>query len=257
MIHPVCCSYITHRGYHRSENEDSILVSRTVIAGGTMESPRQMPISTLPALFCVADGIGGAAYGEVASRTVMEIFAGRRVPQTPEEIIRMIIDAKEVLDDMALKDPTLTGFGTTIAGLVLFQDHALVFNCGDSRVYQIDSSRITRISHDHSYVQELCDQGIITHDQVYYHPERNIITSSISGDLRPPRGISVFRTDRTDTDRFLLCTDGVWEVVRDEELALLCRETGTSVSIGAVLKACLEGGGPDNISGILLGNDTG
>ena len=251
----VCSIYLTHRGFLRSGNEDSILISGRVVAGISMQQPVRMEITNLPALFCVADGIGGAVHGEIASRTVLESL--RRyspLPDSADEISFMIAHAKEILNGMVLHDPSYKGFGTTVAGIILYHDHALIFNCGDSRVYKVDKDSIQRLSHDHSLVQELLDQGRITDEQVYTHPYRNIITASVSGDLlRPVPPVTVNRISLSGTVRFLLCTDGVWEVIRDVDLAALCGSGDMKQAAAGILAACLAGGGPDNISLILVG----
>ncbi|WP_319578987.1 protein phosphatase 2C domain-containing protein [uncultured Methanospirillum sp.] len=248
------CSYLTHPGYLRSGNEDSILVPGTVINVTGMERAELMEVSALPALFMVADGIGGAVHGEVASRTVLEYCSQVQVPATPEAVTTMIAGAKEALDRFVRADPSYTGFGTTVAGVVLFSDHALIFNCGDSRVYRINEGDAERLSHDHSLVQELCDSGAITSDQMYTHQYRNIITASVSGDpTRPTPPVLVSRVSRQENSRFLICTDGVWEVIRDDTIFSLCSTGDLRSAADAVLKACLAGGGPDNISLILIG----
>ena len=203
MRSSVCSVYLTHRGYNRHGNEDSILVAGRIVADISMNHPDRVEITDIPALFCVADGIGGAVHGEIASRTVLESFL--RYSPTPEsagEIFCMISHAKEVLDGIVLRDPSYTGFGTTVAGIILYSDHVLVFNCGDSRVYLVDKGHIKRLSHDHSLVQELCDQGSITEEQVYTHPFRNIITASVSGDLhRPDPPVTVSHVPLSGTER--------------------------------------------------------
>ena len=256
MVTPVVSSFLTHRGYLRSGNEDSILVAGTFVAGGSMEYPDRKEITRLPALFCVADGVGGAAFGEVASRTVLEFFSRFEIPISSEGVTAMISGAKDLLDGMVSRDPSFSGFGTTVAGLILFPDQAIIFNCGDSRVYRVDLGKIDQLSHDHSLVQELCDQGTITPEQVYTHPYRNIITSVISGDLHHsvPQ-IMVTTLPLSGSERFLLCTDGLWEVIRDPKIAEICSDGDLTRVAGALLADCLEGGGPDNISLILIGSD--
>jgi protein phosphatase len=257
MTPRISCSYLTHPGYHRYGNEDSILVDRTVIAGVSMESPEKSDISSLPALFCVADGVGGSAHGEIASRSVLEYFSHfPQVPVSEEGAVSLVTGAKEMLDEMVLRDASYHGLATTVSGLILLDDGVVIFNSGDSRVYRIDNGIIERVSHDHSLVQELCDQGQITPDQVYTHPYRNIITAVVSGDLnRPSVSVMTASFPVSGTERFLLCTDGVWEVVRDPEIAEICSSGDLIQAAGILLATCLDRGGPDNISLILVGRD--
>jgi PPM family protein phosphatase len=251
---PPRCSYLTHRGYLRSGNEDSILVPGKVISLGGMDKAGLLEVPVLPALFMVADGIGGAVHGEIASRMVLEFCLQAPTPGSAEEITTMIAGAKEVLDGVVRADSSYAGFGTTVAGVVLFSDHALIFNCGDSRVYLIDEGKASRLSHDHSLVQELCDSGSITSEQVYTHPCRNIITASVSGDLfRPVPSVHVTWVDHSKSGRLLVCTDGVWEVIKDDLILTLGLTPDLQTAADALLKACLAGGGPDNISLILIG----
>ncbi len=250
---PLSCAYLSHRGYLRSGNEDSLLVAGTVISMSGMDQAAVLEVSALPALFAVADGIGGAAHGEVASRMVLEFCSRSLIPPSSEAVTAMIAGAKDHLDGVVRGDPSYAGFGTTVTGVALFSDYALIFNCGDSRVYLIHEEEIRRLSHDHSLVQELCDQGAITDDQMYTHPYRNIITASVSGDLlRPAPPVQVTRLFRSGSSRLLLCTDGVWEVIRDDLLLSLGSEADISAAANSLLRACLAGGGPDNISLILI-----
>jgi protein phosphatase len=220
-----------------------------------MNIPEMMPVTGYPAFFCAADGIGGAAHGEIASMTVLRFFSRYSpVPTNQDEIVSMVTKARGVLDRIVRENPAYTGFGTTIAGLILTKNQALAFNCGDSRVYLIDAIRIERLSHDHSLVQELTDHGEITDEQRYTHPLRNIITSSVSGDpYRPQPHVFTRVLPCTGAERFLLCTDGVWEMIRDPELHALCSKSSLEQAAGDILATCLARGGPDNISLILVG----
>lgn len=249
----VRCSFLTHTGYFRKGNEDSILVAGVVTSGISMDQAETKEIPALPVLFCVADGIGGGPGGEIASRSVLEFFAAFPAPRSQPEVLTLVSGAKKMLDNAVESSPSLTGLGTTIAGLVILSDTVIVINCGDSRVYQIGHESIIRLSHDHSVVQELCDQGVITYDQMYTHPSRNIITASVIGDPgRPDPRVQVRILPRIAGDRYLLCTDGVWEVLRDETLFSLCLGSDLKDIADRILTACLAGGGPDNISLILL-----
>ncbi len=255
MNQTVFCSYLTNRGYLRSGNEDSLLALGTVVSGVSMESPRTFTVPSHPALFFVADGVGGSVAGEVASRTVLEFFArSNRYPGHEQEAGSLIADAKELLDGMVISDPSSNGLGTTVSGLVWSADSVFVINCGDSRVYRMENGKIDRISHDHSLVQELCDEGVITDDQVYTHPLRNIITAVISGDPhRPAPPVMTASYPRYGTERFLVCTDGLWEVIRDPEIVSICSEPDITKATMELLQTCLARGGPDNISLILIG----
>lgn len=247
------CSFLTHTGYFRKGNEDSILVAGSVISGISMDQADVKEIPVLPALFCVADGIGGGPGGEIASRSVLEFFSAFPAPHTESSVLTLVRGAKQMLDNVVESSPSLSGLGTTIAGLAILSDTIMVINCGDSRVYQIGQESIIRLSHDHSVVQELCDQGVITGDQMYTHPSRNIITASFVGDPgRPDPQVQVRVLPRKSGDRYLLCTDGVWEVVRDEALFSLTAGSDLRDIADRILAACLAGGGPDNISLILI-----
>jgi len=231
-----------------------MLIAGIVVAGTTMHEAGLIDITHLPALFCVADGIGGAAHGEVASRMVLEFFAQYSpLPKTPDNVPVMIHEAKAVLDLVAIHEPGFTGFGTTVAGLLLSLKEAIVFNCGDSRVYRIDKGKIDQISHDHSLVQELCDHGEISVEQMYTHPLRNIITASVSGDPhRPLPRVMTTSVSLTGSELFLLCTDGVWGVLGSDDMVAICTGGDLQQAAQKMVQACLDGGGPDNISIILV-----
>lgn len=253
MTGVILSASVTHRGLLREGNEDSILVGGMVYQG-----PAIVPSLTrekhVPLLFAVADGIGGSAAGEVASRTVLtSLSRDPSIPVDPAALTGAVGRAKEELDQIAKADRSLTGLGTTVAGLIIAPGCAISFNCGDSRVYRITPERCERLSHDHSLVQELCDCGVISNEQVNTHPYRHIITSSVSGDLtgREPLVHTNTITLRP-FDRFLLCTDGVWEITRERQIIEFVTIPDLAQAAASLLTHCLNAGAPDNVSFIIV-----
>lgn len=249
----VQCSLFINTGSFRDHNEDSLLAGGIVLSSISEASPRSIGIPSLPALFCVADGIGGAVHGEIASRMVLEYVNTQHMATGEDEIRSLLYGAKERLNQLSEQDPRLEGFGTTIAGLSLFQDRYVAFNCGDSRVYLIRNGELTRLTHDHSMVQQMYDLDLITDEQMRTHPRKNIITSSLSGDHSDHEpDLFISQHAITGPARFLLCTDGVWEALPDTKLKELCMLPDVRDSADKILTECLKAGAYDNITGIVV-----
>lgn len=239
MTAPVDVSARTDTGAVRQVNEDSFLA--------------QDPV------FAVADGMGGHARGDIASRTAVESLA-RTIPAgsrpTPDEVIAAIDEANAAV--RALSDAEETGAavaGTTLAGVVRVRvperadEEWMVVNVGDSRVYSWDGRQLTRLTVDHSAVQELLDAGLITPAQAEVHPERNVITRALGAE------------DFVDTDStfvasaaatvFLVCSDGLTRELGEDTIAEIL--AGDPDDPAAVLvEAAVAAGGHDNVTVLVV-----
>lgn len=234
-------------GRVRSVNEDSFLA----------EAP----------VYLVADGMGGHARGDAASRAVVETFrrhleAGR--PSSPEQVLDAIHSSNEAV--RALSDEGEEGTavaGTTLTGVALVDAgdgagfHWMVFNVGDSRVYSWDGRTLEQLSIDHSAVQELVDAGLIRADEAERHPDRNVITRALGADevIDP----DVWLIPAVGRQVFLICSDGLSKEVDDERLAeILSGDTGHAAGLaGELVEAALEHGGRDNVTAIVVESELG
>lgn len=203
--------FFTNRGPQRSLNQDGIFINGAIYT--EMEKPASQPISDLAALFCVVDGMGGMGGGEIATKIILQTLKKHEEDGFSagcENLGRLLELCCRNLSIHAEKDPQLAFMGAVVAGMWINGNKALIFNCGDSRVYALSSGILQKLSHDHSVVQDLFDAGEIEEEEMRHHPRKNIVTSSISGYDRDPiidcREIRVGKGDR-----FFICSDGVWE----------------------------------------------
>jgi serine/threonine protein phosphatase PrpC len=245
--------YLSSAGKVRENNEDSLLVNETLISGGDMNVPECLRWEGERLMCLVADGMGGHRKGEVASRTVLDVFRRRyEEVEGKEQIEAVMLRAVERLNRIAESDRGSLGLGTTISGLLILHGKGIVLNCGDSRVYSQRGNSLERITKDHSLVQRLADAGLITEEQMRTHPQKNIITSSVMGDLgyRLPV-FSVRELEIRSGDRFFLCTDGVWESMSHDEIAQ-CLEAGDEAGIRCMFHKIFVAGARDNLTMITV-----
>lgn len=218
-------------------------------------------------LFLVADGMGGQSAGEVASQivvdTIKQKFADLSAVDLADSlsvkrfIKQVIVDADKEMKQYAASHPEAQGMGSTIVLLWLLADRAYVGWCGDSRAYCYnEANRLVRLSHDHSYVQDLVDKGLLPEEHAFDHPNSNIITRSLgdSGEKANPE-VKDYPIHRGDI--FLLCSDGLCGLLRDEEMeGILAAHTQ---SMGSSLKALWNRGtslGWDDNTTIILAKVT-
>jgi PPM family protein phosphatase len=213
-------SYLTNIGKGRKNNEDSLLVDDLIIYGTSMSMPEYVEVESARAMLVVADGMGGHAKGDLASWTVVEILHDNHDWVKAEEDVPIILkSAKDALNELVRSNLEILGLGTTVAGMLIIDDKAIVFNCGDSRVYRQNGRSLKKLTHDHSIVQNYVDYGMIKEEEMRFHHLKNILTASVMGDLKDdiPK---VFAKEILfkETQCFLLCTDGVWGSIRSEDI---------------------------------------
>src|SRR5208282_4075925 len=207
-----------------------------------------------PRLLAVADGMGGHAAGEVASSLTIASMA--KLDSEPpggdmlEELSSAVAAANTRLQEMIVADPAVEGMGTTLTALFWSDGHAAVCHIGDSRGYLLRDGELYQITHDHTLVQSLVDEGRISVDDVSTHPQRSLLLRALDGRSIAEPDLSVH--DGQAGDRYLLCSDGLSGVVSDGTL----RETLATISdLEAVTRQLIElalhGGGPDNITCIV------
>ncbi len=208
-------------------------------------------------VFAVADGMGGHAAGEVASALALEPIAGLdgRVfgddQQARKALEDAVVEANRVVVEAAEHDDTLQGMGTTLTA-ALFEGRRLhVAHVGDSRAYLLRQGRVTQLTRDHTFVQQLIDDGSITEAEAAIHPHRSVVTRAIGTSTEVE--IDLETLDLASGDAVLLCSDGLSGVVDDDHIAdLLTSDLTPEETVTELVEAANEAGGPDNITAVLL-----
>ncbi len=225
---------LTDTGFRRQHNEDSLV--------------------TQPPIFAVADGMGGHSHGDLASKAVAEELGGLGGIEAVEPIdvvdaLRRATDAIEQLGDGE------GAAGTTVTGcaFAMHDDapHFAVFNVGDSRTYAMLGERLTRITVDHSVVQELIDAGLLTEEEAETHPESNVVTRGVGAGIDPVP--DYFLLPIMPQLRLLVCSDGLTKEVHDIDIErLLWEHDDPADAASALVAAALDNGGRDNVTVIVV-----
>lgn len=249
----IYCDYFTNAGSARESNEDSLLIYNRVISSCSMKKPVKINIPEKANLFCVADGVGGHNKGELASKEVLTSLSESFLNNFHIQIEDAVKRAKDHLDHLTATDPSLLNFGTTLAGIYLNDSQISVFNCGDSRVYRLNDPFFEKVTDDHSIVETLVKNGLIDENEARVHPQKNVITSGIFGDGTtqfPTLFIKFFSLRNEEV--FLICSDGVWEIIDIDLLEELYKTNGIDNFAESILNACLQNKAEDNISAIVV-----
>ena len=222
-------------GIVRRENEDSGFAS--------------------PRLLVVADGMGGHAAGELASATAVARLAevaegGSDAGEALASLATAVQAAGVSIGQVVIDNPDLAGMGTTTTALSFIDEgstaRVAIVHVGDSRGYLLRGDQLTRITHDHTYVQTLIDAGRISEDEAAVHPRRSLIMRAIDG-LQPVEpDLSVI--EARAGDRFLLCSDGLTGVVSDDDLREILASTDPTATVTALVELALSRGAPDNVT---------
>jgi protein phosphatase len=247
------------RGAQGNPNEDSL--AAVLLDGDGSHS------NTL-ALFMVADGVGGAAAGEVASQRALQILTREwtdriLLPFWSGEGLQYDAVRAELLAGFAAANTSLLEYqsahgapiGTTLTAAIILQTQAYIVNVGDSRTYLLRDGTFAPVTRDHSYVALLVANGLLRAEDVYSHPQRNIILSSLGDanstpDIFPLEGGAL---SLVPGDQLLLCSDGLWEMVRDHEMQRVLMQAPDAESACAELvQMANTAGGADNISAIVI-----
>ena len=212
------------------------------------------PVGNLPNLYIVADGMGGHKAGDYASRyTIERIVASvmRSGLQEPVAIIKGAIrKANELLVDESKEDESKRGMGTTVVIATIEEDKMVVANVGDSRLYVVGSS-MRQVTRDHSLVNEMVRLGEINAAEARIHPDKNIITRAIGASAQVEADF--FEVELERTDQILMCTDGLTNMVRDEEIFRIMNGKETLEKKAEILvKTANANGGRDNITVMII-----
>jgi len=225
--------HTSHSGIKRDHNEDTY--------GIDLQS----------GLFLVADGMGGHDHGEIASALARDHILN--AVKNGTSLKQAILEANQEIINSSSEKPGDLPMGTTIA-MMRVKDNQ--YDCawvGDSRIYRYSDKTLTSISSDHSYVQELVDQDLITAAQARSHPHRNVVTQALGVTDNSEIKVSLASGEIHAGDKFLLCSDGLTEEVDDSHIAEIIQKNLSAKEIGdQLLIKALENGGSDNITTIVI-----
>ena len=232
----------TNRGVVREENQDAFQIEA---------------LSAQHIFAVVCDGMGGARAGKVASSLAVERFvdrmreqwsSGERKPQAL--LLNSAAAANEQVHVKSTKDPACFGMGTTMVALYLTDGHATVINEGDSRAYHIDPDGIKQITRDHSLVEDLVQRGELTPDQARVHPHKNLITRALGAEAE--LRADVFELDVKQGEYIILCSDGLSNVVSEQEILYEVLFGGSEDECcKRLLDIAITRGAPDNVTVVL------
>lgn len=233
----------SNRGVVRENNEDACFV----IPGNDV--------------YVVADGVGGNKSGEVASRTAVERIADYvnsgniRRCEDPEEIFEFMGDAvgaaNSAIYEMSRDTTRYRGMATTVVMAYIHRGEGYIANVGDSRAYIYRNGEMSRITKDHTYVNELIDKGVITEDEAESHRQKNVITKALGAE--PSISPDYYKLPLHSGDVLMLCTDGLYgEVGEKRILEVLGEGKSMNDTCGALVDMAIESGGRDNITVVCI-----
>lgn len=222
-------------GLHRSGNEDSALINGVLIA--------------------VADGMGGHAGGEVASKvaitTLTQILPLLNNDEMDSEsledfLLTALVEVDDEIRITAEANDRLSGMGTTLTSIALYRGKAYVLHAGDSRAYRLRGKEFTQLTKDHSVVQELIDAGTITEEEAAVHSQRSVLTNVLMGhgNITP----LLLEYDVKDGDKFLLCSDGLNAVLKNSEIESILKGED---ALNKLIELTYERGAPDNVTVVI------
>lgn len=234
----------TDVGLRRHENQDTFAV----------EQGEKLLIAV------VCDGMGGAEGGQIASSLAVETFmkeirALLRADMTAGQLRELasfcVAKANTAVYQRALQDPAYQGMGTTLVSAVAGERDAVICNIGDSRAYLIHNGEMMRITHDHSVVQTLVENGDITAEEARTHPNRNLITRALGPDETTL--CDAFDVSFAHGDKILLCTDGLVVTATDEEICrIVCADKRAEEKLDDLIALAKAQGAPDNVTAVLI-----
>jgi PPM family protein phosphatase len=210
-------------GRRRRRNEDSYVID--------------------PPLFAVADGMGGAQAGEVASK-----LAAGAVKERGADVEELIQEANRRVHQRSIEDPNASGMGTTLTVASVEDGLVSIGHVGDSRAYLVRDGRLEQLTEDHSLVGELMRSGKLSAEEAETHPQRSVITRALGTD--PDVDVDMFPIEAHSGDLFLICSDGLSTMVDDDKILELVEKHRNDLDalVKALIKAANRGGGEDNIT---------
>jgi protein phosphatase len=226
----------THTGQQRRENEDSLYA----------RAP----------LFAVADGMGGAQAGEIASRIAVETLGGGVADpdaghSIEERLADLVREANGRIHELSRSDDRRAGMGTTMTAVLVGEAEVTIAHVGDSRAYLLRDGSLDRLTRDHSLVEELVQQGKLTPEEAHTHPQRSVITRAVGPEARVD--VDTQTSPARDSDIFLICSDGLTTMVGEAEIAEVISGAPSLEAAGRrLIDAANAAGGRDNITVVLF-----
>ena len=211
-------------GLQREGNEDSGLIS--------------------PKLIAVADGLGGHAGGEVASTIAITALATTEINEN--SLLTITKDIDSAILHKSQTQPDLAGMGTTLTALHINNESVELLHVGDTRCYAFAGGKLNQLSHDHTVMQELIDQGRITPDEAVNHPQRSLLTHALMGDSGIDPVIQLYPIKIGD--QFLLCSDGLTSVLSDFEIGKILKKYSGQELVENLVAETKAKGAPDNVT---------
>lgn len=223
---------MTDTGLRRADNEDSGYASSRLLV--------------------IADGMGGAAAGEIASSETLNVI--RQLDRDLEvdaidALDRAVIDANKRLAQIIARDPSVEGMGTTLDAMLWDGEKFAFAHIGDSRVYRLRGGELQQLSTDHTFVQSLIDEGRISPAEARVHPHRSLILRAMLG--RDDNGADLSWVQPVLGDRYLLCSDGLSDMVEDQVIARALGSETIDMAATDLVRLALEGGGVDNVTVVI------
>ncbi len=211
-------------------------------------------VGVLPNLYMIADGMGGHSAGEFASRNAIQVVVNSIRSSKEVDAVTVIREAVEkanyLILDYARKHPEFSGMGTTLVLTSIFEGYVLTANVGDSRMYQIGDT-IHQITRDHSFIQEMVRNGEMDEKTASIHPDRHKITRAVG--VSDTVEIDIFEVETVSGQQLLLCSDGLSNMVKDEEICSICRaDEDITKRAQRLIRQANTNGGKDNITVILI-----
>jgi len=234
-------------GHARENNEDKF----------DFYEPDEEPLlAARGSVYLVCDGMGGHNAGQIASELAAKQFlhAYYHLGGTAQEAARhAILQAHHYIAEMASKIPSRYGMGTTLTALILKQDEGILAHVGDSRCYRLREGVFEQLSRDHTLVARLVEQGIITPEQARYHPQRNVIRQAVGvADPSEPLEPDIETFALQAGDLYLLCSDGLTDMVDDAEIEAILRDEPPTRAAWRLVDRALANGGRDNVTVVLV-----
>lgn len=245
-------------GRQRANNEDSYLY---------WEPDSDKEFSRKGRLAIVADGMGGYEGGQEASRlaveTVRDAYDGnfdsdngndndRNNNEPQKALVAALIAAHDKIQSYALNHPQFHGMGTTCTAFSVVRAKLYFAHVGDSRLYLIRNANVSRLTRDHSYVSRLVENGIVRSEDAESHPQRHILTAALGSGREVDPDFPEHPLRLEEGDHLVLCTDGLWSLVADQEIASVVQANSPAASCRALIQTALDRGGPDNITALVL-----
>lgn len=234
---------------HRTMHAQSSFGSRTDV--GCVRERNEDSLVVSPPLFAVADGMGGHAAGDVASETAVETLQ-KFAPTSAnvEDLGQAVINANMAVIEESRK-AGLEGMGTTMTAAVIEKSRIAIAHVGDSRAYLLHHGRLQQITRDHSLMADMIEAGRITPEEARHHPNRSIITRALGSD--PAMQPDLYELTASPGDRLLLCSDGLYSMVEDEQIqSILARTRDPQRCASALVNAAIAAGGLDNTTVIVV-----